>query len=82
MRFLTTPTTFCIVVFSRPDDGKIVIEKRLPLLPGDEMVLLGPDSDSPVAWSMDGLSGHLTIDVANMDIFEYAWAFEVHYKLE
>ncbi|KAK0196186.1 glycoside hydrolase family 29 protein [Armillaria mellea] len=82
VRFLMTPTTFCIVAFSRPDDGKIVIEKRLPLLPGDEMVLLGPDSDSPVAWSTDGASGRLTIDVAGMDSFEYAWAFEVRYKLE
>lgn len=82
VRFLTTPTTFCIVAFSRPDDGKIVIEKRLPLLPGDEMVLLGQDSDRPVAWSMDEASGHLTIDVADMDIFEYAWAFEVRYKLK
>ncbi|KAK0448931.1 glycoside hydrolase family 29 protein, partial [Desarmillaria tabescens] len=82
VRFLTTPTTFCIVVFSRPENGKIVIEKRLPLLPGDEMVLLGPDSDIPANWSMDVASGHLTIDVAKIDIFEYAWAFEVRYNLE
>ncbi|KAG7450034.1 glycoside hydrolase family 29 protein [Guyanagaster necrorhizus] len=82
VRFLTTPGTFCIVVLSQPEDGKIVIEKRLPLLPGDEMVLLGPDSDIAVAWSMDGASGQLTIDVVNMEIFEYAWAFEVRYKVE
>src|SRR5882762_11522318 len=47
VRFLTTPSTFCIVALSRPMNGQLVINKRLPILPGDEIVLLRPYVSGP-----------------------------------
>lgn len=89
VRFLATPNTFCIVAFSQPTNGQLVIKKRLPIFPGDEIVLLSPlaadRSRSDVAnglnWSLDDITGSLTVNVSESDLrgIEYAWAFQVRY---
>jgi alpha-L-fucosidase len=95
IRFLTTPHAFCIVTFSRPTNGQLVINKRLPILPGDKIVLLNPsiarhkadrsrsDSATGLPWSLDP-SGQLTVNVSESDLsgIEYAWAFQVQYRTE
>jgi len=95
VRFLTTSNTFCIVAFSRPTNGQLVVNKRLPILPGDEIVLLSPNTASQNAdrprsggaiglpWSVDDSTGQLVIDVSESDLgeVEYAWAFQVRYAL-
>ncbi|KAJ7236172.1 glycoside hydrolase family 29 protein [Mycena rebaudengoi] len=84
-RFLTTPTTFCIVAFSSPVDGKVTISKRLPLLPDDEITLLRPHAPSaPLKWDVEDKTGKLIIDVPASDSMavDYAWAFQVKYQLE
>ncbi|KAK7447018.1 hypothetical protein VKT23_014231 [Stygiomarasmius scandens] len=85
-RFTTTPTTFCIVTFSPPEGGELVIDKQVPLLPGDEIVFLSPNSHATsLPWTMDD-SGKLTVDVSgSMDEIEsvqFAWAFQIRYKLD
>ncbi|KAK7046728.1 glycoside hydrolase [Favolaschia claudopus] len=83
-RFTTTPTTFCIVAFSQPVDGKVTISKRLPVMDGDDIVLLRPDGPTtPLAWNIDQESGTLSIEVSESDVtaVEYAWAFEVRYQI-
>ncbi|KAJ4471476.1 glycoside hydrolase family 29 protein, partial [Lentinula aciculospora] len=80
-RFTTTPTTFCIVAFDAPTDDVIVIHKRLPLLPGDEVTLLTPsESQISLPWSMDSL-GNLIINISSSDVGEvqYAWASRATY---
>ncbi|ESK90547.1 glycoside hydrolase family 29 protein [Moniliophthora roreri MCA 2997] len=83
-RFTTTPDTFCIIVFDPPSGGELNINKRLPLLPGDEIELLGPiGNNEKLPWSVDS-SGKLTVDVSNSDLdgIQFAWAFRVRYKLQ
>ncbi|KAK7449321.1 hypothetical protein VKT23_013464 [Stygiomarasmius scandens] len=85
-RFTTTPTTFCIVTFSPPEGGELVIDKRVPLLPGDEIVFLSPNSNATsLPWTMDD-SGRLTVDVSGstdeIESVKFAWAFQVRYKLD
>jgi alpha-L-fucosidase len=76
-------------------NGQLVINKRLPILPGDEIVLLSPiaasqNADRPrsngtiaLPWFVDDSTGRLTIDVSTSDLSEvdYAWAFQVRYGL-
>ncbi|KAJ6631221.1 glycoside hydrolase family 29 protein [Mycena sp. CBHHK59/15] len=83
-RFVTTPSTFCIVAFSAPVGGKVTVNKRLPVLPGDEIVLLRPKAPSAaLKWNVDGKTGRLVINVPESDVkaVEHAWAFQVKYNL-
>ncbi|KAJ7639931.1 glycoside hydrolase family 29 protein [Mycena rosella] len=85
VRFLTTPTTFCIVAFAPPANGQLVINKRLPLLPGDALVLLKPDGGSVVVpWTMDERTGQFVVDVSSSDVAggRFAWAFEADYRVD
>ncbi|KAJ6499583.1 glycoside hydrolase family 29 protein [Mycena vitilis] len=84
-RFTTTPTTFCVVAFSRPVEGQVTVNKRLPVMNGDEIVLLGPQGPSaPLTWTVDGTSGSLVIDVSDSDVgsVDFAWPFQVLYKFD
>lgn len=92
VRFLTTPNTFCIVAFSRPTNGQLIIDKRLPILPQDKIFLLSPQvadrSQSSamqgLPWTIDETTGQLTVNVSEsyLNEVEYAWAFEVRYDLD
>ncbi|KAJ6579955.1 glycoside hydrolase family 29 protein [Mycena vulgaris] len=84
VRFLTTPATFCIVVFAPPANGQLVINKRVPLLPGDNLVLLRPNGTSVATpWTLDAGTGQLVVDVSAEDTANgrFAWAFEAQYRV-
>jgi alpha-L-fucosidase len=84
-RFTTTPTTFCIVAFSQPVGGRITVNKRLPILAGDDIVLLRPQGlSTPLTWNVDEQTGRLVIEVPESDVraVDFAWALQVQYKLE
>ncbi|KAG2123005.1 glycoside hydrolase family 29 protein [Suillus cothurnatus] len=84
-RFLTTPKTFCIIAFNKPSDGQVTVDAGgvvLPIQNGDNVVLLGPSSNSQsLEWNIDE-SGVLTIAVPQdqVDHVDYAWAFQVTYS--
>ncbi|KII95420.1 glycoside hydrolase family 29 protein [Plicaturopsis crispa FD-325 SS-3] len=82
VRFLTTPNTFCIVALSKPGNGQLVVSERLPVLPGDEIFLLGPHNGSSLPWSFNDDATQLTINVSesDLDAVDYAWAFQVRYS--
>jgi len=89
LRFVGTSSTFCIIALSRPTGGQLVVNKRVPLLPGDEIRILRPGSHGEDAsrsvvlpWSIDESTGELKIGVsdANLAGIDYAWAFEVQYR--
>ncbi|KAJ7073184.1 glycoside hydrolase family 29 protein [Mycena amicta] len=90
VRFLTTPETFCIVAFSLPASGILEINKRVPLLPGDELALLTGGGRMVVPWayrdtaSGDGLVVVLTGEDLRAVLEEgrFAWAFEAKYVVE
>ncbi|KAJ6626716.1 glycoside hydrolase family 29 protein [Mycena sp. CBHHK59/15] len=85
LRFLTTPSTFCIVTFAPPANGQLVIHQRVPLLPGDSLFLLRPNSSRlRVPWTMNMSSGQLTVNVAASDVTDgkFAWAFEARYQVD
>ncbi|KAJ7467488.1 glycoside hydrolase family 29 protein [Mycena latifolia] len=85
VRFLTTPTTFCIVAFAPPANGQLVINKRVPLLPGDALFLLRPnDARVETPWTMDMFAGQLVVDVPASDVADgrFAWAFQAWYKVD
>jgi len=95
-RFLVTPKTFCIVAFTKPLNGQLVINKRVPILPGDKIVLLSPvlhinnpgilspglDNVTGLPWTFDEISGRLVVDISESDVasVKHAWAFQVLYK--
>ena len=89
LRFLTTPSTFCIISLLRPTNGHLVVNKRVPVLPGDEIFLLKQDvsgshqgRSSGLPWLIHESTGQLVINVSEDDLLgtDYAWAFEVRYK--
>ncbi|KAK7057925.1 glycoside hydrolase family 29 protein [Favolaschia claudopus] len=83
VRFTTTPTTFCIIAFTQPEDGQLVINKRVPLLPEDTLRLLTANGAIEVAWSVDVGTGQLTVDIpgAAMADGRFAWVLEGEYQI-
>lgn len=90
-RFLVTPKTFCILAFTKPLNGQLVINKRVPILPGDKIVLLSPAHNSVTSgldtvvglpWSIDE-SNRLVVNISESDAtsVKYAWAFQVLYNI-
>ncbi|KAJ7183877.1 glycoside hydrolase family 29 protein [Mycena filopes] len=81
VRFLTTPTTFCIVAFAPPPNGQLVINKRVPLLEGDTLRLLTPRGGVEVPWAIDASTGQLVVEVDEEELGDgrFAWAFEARY---
>ncbi|KAG6918257.1 hypothetical protein DXG01_015631 [Tephrocybe rancida] len=66
IRFTTTPKTFCVIAFSQPSGGMLTVQKRLPILPGDSIRLLGPGgAGAPLSWSVDNETGTTSIVVSN-----------------
>jgi alpha-L-fucosidase len=59
----------------------ITVMRTLPILPGDELVLLG-GTGKPLHWRRT--EGHLEILVPSkeMDRVQYAWAFEIRFRGE
>ncbi|KAJ7113228.1 glycoside hydrolase superfamily [Mycena crocata] len=85
VRFFSTPSTFCIVAFAPPTNGQLVVNKRLPLLPGDTLTLWRPGGRGvEVAWTMDAGTGQLVVDVSEDDLADgrFAWAFEARYQVD
>lgn len=84
IRFTTTPKTFCFVAFDQPSDGTLTIQKRLPIMPGDTIRLLGPGGTRVVLpWSIDN-NGRLNVNVSNDLLSEgrFAWSFQISYSID
>ncbi|KAJ7829228.1 glycoside hydrolase family 29 protein [Mycena leptocephala] len=79
VRFLSTPTTFCIVAFAPPPNGRLVVNKRVPLLPGDALRLL-----TRVQWAVNASTGQLVVEVPEGVLADgrFAWAFEARYRVD
>ncbi|EIW80256.1 glycoside hydrolase family 29 protein [Coniophora puteana RWD-64-598 SS2] len=84
-RFLTTPTTFCIVAFTKPTGANLTVDAGpgvvLPVLEGDTVRLLGPGGNgTALKWSVDD-NGVMSIELNEdeVDAVDYAWAFQVEY---
>jgi hypothetical protein len=63
----------------------VTINKRLPVMVGDEIVFLRPQGPSaPLTWNVDQKSGQLVINIPESEVngVDYAWAFQVQYKLD
>ncbi|KAF8751690.1 Alpha-L-fucosidase [Rhizoctonia solani] len=41
IRFTTTPKSFCIISLSEPEGDRLVVERPVPILPGDTITFLG-----------------------------------------
>ncbi|KAG8695553.1 hypothetical protein FRC09_009085 [Ceratobasidium sp. 395] len=79
LRFTATPTCFCIVSFDRPTDSLLVVDRPVPILPGDTITMLGAENVGPLAWSYrDGKLAVVVPDEA-LESVQYAWAFKVAY---
>ncbi|KAG8994911.1 hypothetical protein FRB90_000305 [Tulasnella sp. 427] len=83
LRFTQTETTFCFISFIRPEDGKLVVGRDIPILQGDKVSLLGGGkAGEDLKWRVDG-GGRLVVDVPEkaIDKVDLAWAFKVEYDL-
>jgi alpha-L-fucosidase len=75
--------SLCVIAFDEPSSGQLVIQKRLPILPGDKVFLQHPDatvSQRELEWSI-GKAGGLIINVTEdqaKDVRD-AWAFKIAY---
>ncbi|KAJ1300816.1 hypothetical protein OPQ81_002456 [Rhizoctonia solani] len=76
-RFTKTPKSFCMISFSKPEGNWIVIERPVPILPGDTVTFLGDERARPLTWSYR--DGRLAIIVPKtlVDAVKYAWAFKI-----
>ncbi|KAG8795751.1 hypothetical protein FRC12_010192 [Ceratobasidium sp. 428] len=79
LRFTTTPTSFCIISLEKPRDNLLVVDRPVPVLPGDTITMLGAESVGSLAWSYR--SGKLAIVVPDeaLGTVKHAWAFRVSY---
>ncbi|KAF8594671.1 glycoside hydrolase [Ceratobasidium sp. AG-I] len=80
LRFTSTPSTFCITSFTKPTDNLLVVERPVPILPGDTIKLLGAEDVGALAWSYrDGKLAIVVPDEAAGAV-KHAWAFEVKFE--
>ncbi|ELU39677.1 glycoside hydrolase family 29 protein [Rhizoctonia solani AG-1 IA] len=78
IRFTTTPKSFCIISLSEPEGDRLVVERPVPILPGDTITFLGDKSEKPVPWTYR--DGRLTIfTTKSIDTVKSAWAFKITY---
>ncbi|KAF7362678.1 Glycoside hydrolase [Mycena venus] len=84
VRFLTTPSTFCIVAFAPLANGQLVINKRVSLLPGDTLRLLTPHGGVEVSWAINASTGQLVVSVPEDALADgrFAYAFEASYLVD
>ncbi|KAF5349105.1 hypothetical protein D9756_009517 [Leucocoprinus leucothites] len=85
VRFTTTPTSFCAIAFNQPTGGELVIQKRLPLLPGDKVFLMHPDpsvKQTELQWNVTE-DGRTTIQVTDEQAqgVRNAWAFQIQFNV-
>ncbi|KAG8928894.1 hypothetical protein FRC01_005210 [Tulasnella sp. 417] len=83
LRFTQTETTFCIISLIRPENGKLVVGRDVPILKGDKISLLGGgDAGEDLNWRVED-GGKLVVDVPKkaLDKVDLAWAFKVEYAL-
>ncbi|KDQ56343.1 glycoside hydrolase family 29 protein [Jaapia argillacea MUCL 33604] len=85
LRFLTTPTTFCVVSFGPPQNNQLAVNAQLPILSTDEIVYLGAvDGTQPVVPWQVGPSG-IMLDTSGISLDTLggaeAWAFQVRYSM-
>ncbi|KAK0212150.1 glycoside hydrolase family 29 protein [Desarmillaria ectypa] len=83
-RFTATPNTFCVIIFVAPTNGQLVVNQRLPILPGDEIYLLNPSSPfGPLPWTVNRTSGKFIVDISGADLeaIQHAWAFQVQFRV-
>lgn len=84
-RFTSTPTSLCVIAFNEPSSNQVVVQKRLPLLPGDKIFLLHPNAtvrNTELEWNM-GEDGKVTIMVSEEQTKDVrnAWAFQIVYNV-
>jgi alpha-L-fucosidase len=84
-RFTTKPNSFCFIAMDQPSGGQLTVNKRVPILDGDEVFLLSPDAEvasQPLPWSADD-GGRLVVNVSDHAIgtVKFAWAFEIRYRI-
>lgn len=82
VRFTTTATSFCMISLVRPENGLLVIERAVPVLPGDEISLLGGGEEGErLAWWRH--DEKLVVQVAEevLDRVSWAWAFRVTFMV-
>ncbi|QRW26549.1 alpha-L-fucosidase [Rhizoctonia solani] len=78
IRFTTTPKSFCIISLSEPEGDRLVVERPVPILPGDTITFLGDKSEKPVPWTYR--DGRLTIfTTKSINTVKSAWAFKITY---
>ncbi len=69
--------------FTPPTDGHVVINQRVPIIDGDEILLLTPsNAQTSLPWTVQDASGTLDIDVSGADVagIKHVWAFQVVYQ--
>ncbi|CAE6364822.1 unnamed protein product [Rhizoctonia solani] len=79
-RFTTTPKSFCMVSLSEPQDGILVVERPVPILPGDTITFLGDKNAKPLPWSYRNGKLVLIAPKASVDAIKHAWAFKISYS--
>ncbi|KAB5589392.1 Alpha-L-fucosidase [Ceratobasidium theobromae] len=79
LRFTTTATSFCIILLSKPDNGILVVDRPVPILPGDTITLLGAKTQDPLAWSYRDNKLVVVIPNGAIDGIEHAWAFKINF---
>ncbi|CAE6405806.1 unnamed protein product [Rhizoctonia solani] len=78
-RFTTTPKSFCMIALSEPQDELVVVERPIPVLPGDTVTFLGDKSAEPLPWSYRNGKLAVVVPKKSVKTVKHAWAFKITY---
>ncbi|KAH7325490.1 glycoside hydrolase superfamily [Rhizoctonia solani] len=78
-RFTTTPKSFCMITFSEPKEGLLVVDRPVPILPGDTVTFLGDKKAESLPWSYHNGKLAVVIPKEPVKAVKHAWAFKVTY---
>ncbi|CAE6426674.1 unnamed protein product [Rhizoctonia solani] len=78
-RFTTTPKSFCMITFSEPQDGLVVVDRPMPILPGDTVTFLGDKNAESLPWSYHNGKLAVVVPKESVQAVKHAWAFKITY---
>jgi alpha-L-fucosidase len=79
VRFTRKADAMYITSLQAPAGGTLEVRAPIPILPGDEVSLLGVPGAEQLAWSCDGETFKVQIDEDLIKRVKYAWVFKVQY---
>ncbi|PYH97256.1 alpha-L-fucosidase [Aspergillus ellipticus CBS 707.79] len=82
VRFTQTDEAFYVLFLEAPGTGQVWVDAPLPVVEGDEVVVLGGESEVPVSWkkASDGQAVVFDVPEGAWEGKEYCWVLKIQYR--